>query len=134
MQVVLPLRHRHVQVRVPPQTGGVVIDCEASRGRASLGIEGGDPALGEPVVAEASASGQDTLAAMEAMGYSLLCESGYQIVDLERSERVRVPVEGGRLLSELETFKLAVEADVIISLSRSSIQGMGAATAVISCT
>lgn len=71
---------------------------------------------GEAVVAEASASGQDTLAAMEVMGYSLLCESGYQIVDLERTERTTVPVPNGRVLEELETFVLAQEADAIVSL------------------
>ena len=71
---------------------------------------------GEAVIAEASASGQDTLAAMEVMGYSLLCDSGYQIVDLERTERTTVPVPDGRVLDELETFVLAQEADAIISL------------------
>ena len=74
-------------------------------------------ALGaEPVIAEASASGQDTLSAMEVMGYDLLCEIGYQLVDLERSQRVCVPVEGGLRVGELETFALAMEADVIISV------------------
>ena len=68
------------------------------------------------IIGEASAPSHDTFVAMEAMGYDLLREHGYELVDMAKSETMVVEIPGAEVLKEFTTFRLAVEADAIISL------------------
>jgi uncharacterized protein (DUF362 family) len=71
---------------------------------------------GRPVIAESSSRGVDTEQVMEMMGYSALRQQGYEVVDLKKTETVRVAVPGGRVLDEVTTYKMALEAAAIISV------------------
>ena len=69
-----------------------------------------------PVIAESSARGVDTEEVMAVMGYDLLRQQGYKVVDLKKTETVNVTVTGGRVLEKVSAFELAMEADAIISV------------------
>jgi uncharacterized protein (DUF362 family) len=69
-----------------------------------------------PIVAESSARGADTEAAYRTMGYDALRAQGYEVVDLKQDKTVRVPLAGGRVLSEITTFELVTRMDAIISV------------------
>ncbi|MDA8217890.1 MAG: DUF362 domain-containing protein [Dehalococcoidales bacterium] len=71
---------------------------------------------GRPIIAESGAVGVDTEQVIRAMGYTRLREEGYEVVDLKRTPTVKVPVPGGRVLTEVTTFELAARADAIISV------------------
>ena len=69
-----------------------------------------------PVIAESSARGADTEAAYRIMGYDALRAQGYEVVDLKQDKPVRVPLVGGRVLTEITTFELVTQMDAIISV------------------
>lgn len=69
-----------------------------------------------PVIAESSSRGVDTEEVMEATGYTLLRQQGYEVIDLKKTKRVRVPMPDGHVLKEVSTFELAMRADAIISV------------------
>ena len=100
-------------VAVPPRPdSGACTRASVCKALADLVAELG----GKPVIAESSARGVDTEKVMEAMGYGLLRQQGYEVVDLKKTKTVKVPVKGGRVLKEVSTFELAMEADAIISV------------------
>jgi uncharacterized protein (DUF362 family) len=69
-----------------------------------------------PIVAESSARGADTEAAYRIMGYDTLRAQGYEVVDLKQDKTVRIPLVGGRVLTEITTFELVTQMDAIISV------------------
>jgi uncharacterized protein (DUF362 family) len=69
-----------------------------------------------PIIAESSARGADTEAAYRIMGYDALRAQGYEVVDLKQDKAVRMPLVGGRVLSDITTFELVTRMDAIISV------------------
>ncbi|MFH1085358.1 MAG: DUF362 domain-containing protein, partial [Chloroflexota bacterium] len=96
----------------PDPLCGACTSAAVCQALADLVIERGARA----VIAESSARGLDTGVAMEIMGYTRLRAQGYDVVDLKRTPTVRVPVPGGRVLSDVVTFELALQADAILSV------------------
>ena len=81
-----------------------------------------------PVIAESAARGADTDAAYRIMGYDELRAQGYEVVDLKKHKTVRVRLLGGRILEEITTFELAMQADAIISVPVMKTHDQGQAT------
>jgi hypothetical protein len=50
------------------------------------------------------------------MGYDALRAQGYEVVDLKQDKAVRMPLVGGRVLSDITTFELVTRMDAIISV------------------
>lgn len=96
----------------PSATSGACTSAAVCRALADLIAEWG----ARPVIAESSARGVDTEQVMEIMGYSDLRHEGYEVVDLKKTKTVKVPVPGGRVLGEVVTFEMALEAAAIISV------------------
>ena len=71
---------------------------------------------GLPIIAESSARGADTEAAYRTMGYDALRAQGYEVVDLKKDKTVRIPLVGGRVLTEITTYELVTQVDAIISV------------------
>jgi uncharacterized protein (DUF362 family) len=100
-------------VAMPPSPeAGACTSAVVCQALADIVAEAG----GRPIIAESSSRGVDTEQVMEMMGYSGLRQQGYQVVDLKKTRTVRVPVPGGRVLEEVITFELALEAAAIISV------------------
>jgi len=100
-------------VAVPPSAeSGACTRASVCKALADIVLELG----GRPVIAESSARGIDTEQVMEVMGYRLLRQEGYEVVDLKRTKTVKVPVPDGVVLQEVTTFELAMEAKAIISV------------------
>lgn len=60
----------------------------------------------EPVIAESSCVGVDTEEVIKNSGYNDLRNQGYKVVDLKKTRKVRVPIDNGYVLKEVETFEL----------------------------
>jgi len=71
-----------------------------------------------PVIAESAAVGVDTQKVIDASGYKILRDQGYEIVDLKKTKIVTLPVKKGMTLKEVETYELVQQADVIISVPK----------------
>lgn len=71
---------------------------------------------GEPIIAESSGAGLDTEKVIQACDYQLLRDEGFQVIDLKTRPKVNIPVKGGVIVQELESWDLVAEADVIISV------------------
>lgn len=100
-------------VAVPPSaTSGACTSAAVCRALADIVSD----MSARPVIAESSARGIDTEAVMEFMGYSQLRLLGYEVVDLKKTPTVKVPVPDGHVLEEVVTFRMAMEADAIISV------------------
>lgn len=100
-------------VAMPPsREAGACTSAVVCQALADIVTEAG----GIPVIAESSSRGVDTEQVMEIMGYSALRQQGYDVVDLKKTETVRVAVPGGRVLDEVTTYKMALEAAAIISV------------------
>jgi len=70
-------------VAVPPRpNSGACTRASVCKALADMVTELG----GKPVVAESSARGVDTEKVMEAMGYGLLRQQGYEVVDLKKTK------------------------------------------------
>ncbi|MFI5340316.1 MAG: DUF362 domain-containing protein [Candidatus Methylomirabilales bacterium] len=82
----------------------------------------------KPVIAESSARGADTEAALQIMGYEELRQQGYHLVDLKKDGTVRVEIVGGRVLQEITTFELVTQVDAIISVPVMKTHDQGQAT------
>ena len=92
---------------------GVCTWPEVSRAVADLVGELG----ARPVIAESSAAGVNTDLVMEEAGYFALRDMGYEVVNLDKAPQAEVSVPGGSGIFEpMLTYKLALQADVIISL------------------
>jgi len=72
----------------------------------------------KPIIAESSAVGVDTEKVIQQSGYRLLRELGYDVVNLETSNPVKIPVENGKVFNTVECWELAQRADVIISVPK----------------
>ena len=92
---------------------GAITRWEVCKAIADLVLEKG----GRPVIAESSAAGVDTEKVIEAGEYTRLRELGYEVVDLKPTARAKIPVpEGHKVFSELGSWELVRNADVIISV------------------
>lgn len=96
----------------PSAVSGACTSAAVCRALADLIAEWG----ARPVIAESSARGVDTEEVMELMGYSALRREGYEVVDLKKTKTVKVPVPGGRVLDEVVTFEMALQAAAIVSV------------------
>lgn len=90
---------------------GCITQAEVTRAVADIVGEMGARAI----IAESSAVGVDSEKVIENSGYRALREMGYEVVDLKKAERVMIPVANGRVFSEIESYRLVQEVDVIIS-------------------
>lgn len=95
----------------PSAESGACTRAMVCRGVADVVAELG----ARPVIAESSARGVDTEEVMQIMGYTALRDQGYEVVDLKRTPTVVAPVPHGQVLSEVTTYELALQADLIIS-------------------
>jgi len=93
---------------------GCITQAEVTRAVADIVREMG----ARPIIAESSAVGVDSKKVIEGSGYRLLQESGYELVDLKKTKTVMIPVPGGRVFQEIESYQLVKEAEVIISLPK----------------
>jgi uncharacterized protein (DUF362 family) len=73
---------------------------------------------GKPIIAESSAVGVDTEKVIANSGYGDLREGGYEVIDLKSSPKVKVGIDGGEVLTEVETFELVTRANTIISVPK----------------
>ena len=102
-------------VAPPADPESAVITCpEVSRAVADIVAEMG----AEPVIAESSCVGVDTEKVIENSGYNDLRNQGYKVVDLKKTPKVRIPIDNGYVLKEVETFELVTQAHVIISVPK----------------
>lgn len=100
-------------VAVPKERlSGAVTRWEVCRAVADLVKEAG----GQPVIAESAAAGVNTEKVIEACGYDKLRDMGYDVVDLKRDKKVKIKVNSGEIIDEMDSFELVEKADVIISV------------------
>ncbi|NIQ39148.1 MAG: DUF362 domain-containing protein [Proteobacteria bacterium] len=71
-----------------------------------------------PVIAESAAVGVDTEKVIATSGYKDLREMGYEVKNLKKTPSVNLPTFGGKVFETVECWKLAQEADVIISVPK----------------
>jgi uncharacterized protein (DUF362 family) len=71
-----------------------------------------------PVIAESSAVGVDTEKVIRESGYGELREMGYEIVNLETTPHVDIPIQKGKVFERLPFWELVQKADVIISVPK----------------
>lgn len=93
---------------------GCITQPEAVRAVADIVRQMGARAI----IAESSAVGVDSEKVIENSGYKELRQMGYEVVDLKKTEKVMIPVPNGKIFSEIESYRLVQEADVIISLPK----------------
>ena len=70
------------------------------------------------IIAESSAVGVDTQKVIDGSCYRLLRDKGYEVVNLKKAATVMLPVPGGRVFKEVESYRLVQEADVIVSIPK----------------
>ena len=68
------------------------------------------------IIAESSAVAMDTEKVFEMTGYDRLRDEGYDLIDLKKTEVVKVPLPKGKTFNELSVFKMVRDADTIISV------------------
>ncbi len=93
---------------------GCITQAEVTRAVADIVQEMGARAI----IAESSAVGVDTEKVIQGSGYQQLRESGYELVDLKKTGTMTLPVPGGKVFQEVESYRAVKEADVIISLPK----------------
>lgn len=93
---------------------GCITQAEVTRAVADIVREMGARAI----IAESAAVGVDSEKVIEASGYRNLRESGYEVIDLKKTEKTMIPVPGWKVFKEIESHVLVREADVIISLPK----------------
>ena len=71
-----------------------------------------------PVIAESSAVGVDTDKVIESSGYRDLREMGYEVINLKKTPSVRLPTVNGKVFGTVECWRMAQEADVLISVPK----------------
>lgn len=71
---------------------------------------------GNPVIAEASTVGVDTEEAFRLSGYHELRREGYEVIDLKKTEAVKVRVDKGKALKKVSIYRLALDAKIIVSV------------------
>jgi uncharacterized protein (DUF362 family) len=70
----------------------------------------------KPIIAESAAAGVDTEKVIVAGEYDKLREKGYEVVDLKKTPRAKIPVNNGEIIQEMDTWELVANADAIISV------------------
>jgi len=70
----------------------------------------------KPVIAESSAVAMDTEKVYEMTGYDQLRDEGYELVDLKKTEVIKLTLANGKAFKELSVFKMVRDADTIISV------------------
>jgi len=69
-----------------------------------------------PIIAESSAVGVDTEKAIISAGYDRLRSGGIDVIDLKKTKSTKIALPKGRVIKEAVTYKIATQADVIISV------------------
>ena len=70
-----------------------------------------------PIVAESAAAGVKTEEVIQACGYQeAMRDEGYEVLDLKKQKSCKIPVEGGKIISEMMTWEVVRDADAIITL------------------
>jgi uncharacterized protein (DUF362 family) len=93
---------------------GCITQPEVTRAVADIVREMG----ARPIIAESSAVGVDTQKVIDGSGYRTLKEKGYEIFDLKKTETFMIPVPGGKVFPEIESYRLVKESDVIVSIPK----------------
>ncbi len=93
---------------------GCITQAEVTRAVADIVREMGARAI----IAESAAVGVDSEKVIEASGYRNLRESGYEVIDLKKTDKAMIPVPGWKVFREIESHVLVREADLIISLPK----------------
>ena len=91
---------------------GVTTNPLVARAVADLVKEAG----AEPIITDSAARGVNTDLVIEATGYNKLREEGYQIVNLDKEEVIKVDYPEANLIKTIKTFALATEVDKIINI------------------
>jgi len=100
-------------VAVPKETySGAVTNPEVCKALADIVRE----MEARPVIADSAAVGVDTEKVIASEGYDKLRAEGYEVIDLKKMPKISLPIPGGVVISELETFALVSQADIIISV------------------
>ncbi len=87
--------------------------AEVSRAVADLVKELG----GRPVIAESSAVGVDCEKVIQETGHGALRDLGYEVINLKEDDKAELPVPGGgRIFDPMPVWKMAAEADCIITV------------------
>ena len=95
-----------------PETGACTWP-QVSRAVADLVRETGARA----VIAESSAVGVDCEKVIQESGHGALRDLGYEVIDLKGDEQTELPVPGGgRIFDPMPVWKMAAEADCIITV------------------
>ncbi len=91
---------------------GVVTNVAVVRAVARMVREVG----GKPVISDSAARGVNTDLVIAATGYDKLREEGIEVVNLEKTKVVYVPIPGAKVLSKMKTFELVTKVDRIIDV------------------
>ena len=91
---------------------GEVTDLRVVRALAKIVREKG----AHVTIAEAASVGMDTEKLFEMYGYYPLRDEGYELVDLKKTETVKVPVVGSKTIKEIEIYKMVLDADTVITV------------------
>lgn len=93
---------------------GCITQAEVTRAVADLVREMG----ARPIIAESSAVGVDTQKVIEGSAYRELKEKGYEVLDLKGAETIRIPVPEGKVFTEIESYRLVKECDLIVAIPK----------------
>ncbi|MEW6080909.1 MAG: DUF362 domain-containing protein [Bacillota bacterium] len=100
-------------VAMPPcRDSGAITRVEVTRAVAGLVAEAGARVL----VAESASVGSDTASVMAFAGYDDLARQGYQVIDLKGTPTVRLKIRGVPGLQAVRVFRLALQANLIVSV------------------
>lgn len=91
---------------------GAVTRWEVCKAAADIVTELG----GEAFIAETSAAGVDTEKVIEACEYDRLRDMGYKVIDLKRTDNAIIQINNGKVIKEMNTYKLVAETDVVITV------------------
>jgi uncharacterized protein (DUF362 family) len=69
-----------------------------------------------PVIAESSAVGVDTEKAFASVGYDVLRDLGYEVIDLKKEAPAKITVDEPLVMEAFATWQIVRDADVIISV------------------
>jgi len=96
----------------PMAIRGEVTDVRVVRALANYVLEKG----AHPIIAESTAVGMDTEQLFDICGYLPLREEGFELLDLEATETVKVDLDNPTdIIKQIEVFKLLLEVDTVIS-------------------
>ena len=70
------------------------------------------------IIAESSAIGVDSEKVISESGYQELRDIGYEVIDLKQTQKTIIPIKDGKILKEIESYKLVEEVDAIFSVPK----------------